>query len=69
MSGTGPFIVTEREQGIRLKLERFDDYWDKASPGNVDEIIFTPIKRAGHAGRGASCRRCRLHRARAADRS
>ena len=43
-SGTGPFVVTEREQGVRLKLKRFVDYWDKASPGNVDEIVFTPIK-------------------------
>ncbi|MEX1059649.1 MAG: ABC transporter substrate-binding protein, partial [Methyloceanibacter sp.] len=43
-SGTGPFIVTEREQGVRLKLKRFADYWDKSSPGNVDEIVFTPIK-------------------------
>ena len=43
-SGTGPFVVTEREQGIRLELERFADYWDKDSPGNVDEIVFTPIK-------------------------
>src|SRR5512134_1607035 len=43
-SGTGPFIVTEREQGVRLKLKRFAGYWDKASPGNVDEIDFTPIK-------------------------
>lgn len=42
--GTGPFIVTEREQGVRLKLKRFADYWDKDSPGNVDEIVFTPIK-------------------------
>ncbi|HXG78726.1 MAG TPA: ABC transporter substrate-binding protein [Methyloceanibacter sp.] len=43
-SGTGPFIVEEREQGVRLKLKRFADYWDKDSPGNVDEIVFTPIK-------------------------
>ncbi|MBC8020148.1 MAG: ABC transporter substrate-binding protein [Methyloceanibacter sp.] len=43
-SGTGPFIVTEREQGMRLKLKRFAEYWDKDSPGNVDEIVFTPIK-------------------------
>ncbi len=43
-SGTGPFIVTEREQGVELKLKRFADYWDKDSPGNVDEIVFTPIK-------------------------
>ncbi|MDX2317616.1 MAG: ABC transporter substrate-binding protein, partial [Hyphomicrobiaceae bacterium] len=37
-------IVTSREQGIRLKLKRFADYWDKDSPGTVDEIVFTPIK-------------------------
>ena len=42
--GTGPFVVTEREQGVRLKLKRFGDYWDKDSPGNVEEIVFTPIK-------------------------
>ncbi len=43
-SGTGPFIITERQQGVRVEFERFDDYWDKQSPGNVDEIILTPIK-------------------------
>ena len=44
MSGTGPFIVTEREQGVRVVFDRFDGYWDTASAGNVDEIILTPIK-------------------------
>jgi peptide/nickel transport system substrate-binding protein len=44
MSGTGPFIVTGREQGIRLEFKRFADYWDRDSPGNVEEIVFTPIK-------------------------
>ncbi len=44
MSGTGPFVVTEREQGIRLEFERFADYWDTQSPGNVQKIVFTPIK-------------------------
>jgi peptide/nickel transport system substrate-binding protein len=43
-SGTGPFVVTEREQGVRLNFKRFTDYWDTASPGNVEEIVFTPIK-------------------------
>jgi peptide/nickel transport system substrate-binding protein len=42
--GTGPFTVTRREQGVRLELKRFADYWDKASPGNVESIMFTPIK-------------------------
>ena len=46
VSGTGPFIVTEREQGVKLEFKRFADYWDKASPGNVDTIEFTPIKEA-----------------------
>src|SRR6478609_3542552 len=44
VSGTGPFIVTGREQGVKLEFKRFADYWDKASPGNVDHITFTPIK-------------------------
>jgi peptide/nickel transport system substrate-binding protein len=43
-SGTGPFMVTGREQGVRLEFKRFADYWDKASPGNVQKIVFTPIK-------------------------
>lgn len=44
MSGTGPFIVTKREQGIRLEFKRFDECWDKTSPGNAEEIVLTPIK-------------------------
>jgi peptide/nickel transport system substrate-binding protein len=43
-SGTGPFTVTSREQGVKLVLDRFADYWDKNSPGNVQQIVFTPIK-------------------------
>jgi len=43
-SGTGPFVVTAREQGVRVEFERFSDYWDTESQGNVTEIIFTPIK-------------------------
>jgi len=43
-SGTGPFKVTDREQGVKLVLDRFADYWDTASPGNVDQIILAPIK-------------------------
>ena len=44
LSGTGPFKVVSREQGVRLVFERFADYWDKNSKGNVDRIVFTPIK-------------------------
>ncbi|RPE66598.1 peptide/nickel transport system substrate-binding protein [Pacificibacter maritimus] len=44
ISGTGPFVVSEREQGVKVVFDRFDDYWDTASQGNVDEITLTPIK-------------------------
>ncbi len=43
-SGTGPFTVGYREHGVRTEFERFKEYWDTASPGNVDRIILTPIK-------------------------
>lgn len=43
VSGTGPFVVGAREQGVRLEFERFADYWDKESPGNVTRIALTPI--------------------------
>ncbi|MDY6816369.1 MAG: ABC transporter substrate-binding protein [Pseudomonadota bacterium] len=44
LSGTGPYTVTERRQGVRVEFERFDDYWDTGSPGNVGKIVLTPIK-------------------------
>ncbi|MGH1467052.1 MAG: ABC transporter substrate-binding protein [Cognatishimia sp.] len=44
ISGTGPFVVLEREQGVKVVFDRFDGYWDTASAGNVDEIVLTPIK-------------------------
>ena len=43
VSGTGPFIVTDRRQGVRVDFKRFEDYWDTESEGNVSEIILTPI--------------------------
>lgn len=43
-SGTGPFSVVEREQGVKLVMKRNTNYWDTKSPGNVTEIILTPIK-------------------------
>ena len=45
-SGTGPYIVTERQQGVKVEFSRFGGYWDKSSPGNVDKIVLTPIKEA-----------------------
>ncbi|WP_342674191.1 ABC transporter substrate-binding protein [Desulforhopalus singaporensis] len=44
-SGTGPFMVVEREQGVKTVFNRFADYWNKDT-GNVTEIIFTPISEA-----------------------
>ena len=44
VSGTGPFIVTSREQGVKVEFERFKDYWDKESKGNVDHLTLVPIK-------------------------
>ncbi|MFW2543121.1 ABC transporter substrate-binding protein [Primorskyibacter sp. 2E107] len=44
ISGTGPFVVSEREQGVKVVFDRFDGYWDTESAGNVDEIVLTPIK-------------------------
>ncbi len=44
-SGTGKYRVTEREQGVRVVFERFADYWDTSSPGNIDKIVLTPIKK------------------------
>lgn len=43
-SGTGPYKVTAREQGVRMVYERFADYWDKDSKGNASRIVLTPIK-------------------------
>ena len=44
-SGTGPFKVTQREQGVKTTFARFADYWDK-NAGNVSEIVLTPISEA-----------------------
>ena len=44
-SGTGPFMVTERQQGVKVVYSKFDEYW--ANRGNVDEIILTPISENG----------------------
>ena len=41
-SGTGPFIYTFRQQGVKNVFEKFDGYW--GSRGNVDKITLVPIK-------------------------
>lgn len=44
VSGTGPYTISSREQGVKVVFDRFSGYWDKKSPGNVSQIIMTPIK-------------------------
>ncbi len=41
-SGTGPFMVVSREQGLHLKLKAFPDYW--GPHGNVATMNLQPIK-------------------------
>ncbi|WP_047049740.1 ABC transporter substrate-binding protein [Vibrio mexicanus] len=43
-SGTGPFVVKSREQGVQVQFERFDSYWDTESKGNVENLTLVPIK-------------------------
>lgn len=46
-SGTGPYKVTSFDPGVKWVLDRNPAYWDKKSPGNVKQIVLTPIKNAG----------------------
>ncbi len=41
-SGTGQYVVAEREQGQKWVLKQFPQYWNKKT-GNVDTIVLTPI--------------------------
>jgi peptide/nickel transport system substrate-binding protein len=41
-NGTGPYRLKSREPGIRTVLVRNFSYWEPV-PGNVDEVVFTPI--------------------------
>lgn len=40
--GTGPFQLAEWDQGDRIVLERFDDYWREGYP-LLDRVVFRPI--------------------------
>ncbi len=44
LSGTGPYTISYRQQGVKVEFERFEGHWDTASKGNVDQITLTPIK-------------------------
>lgn len=41
-NGTGAFVVTERDPGVRTVLKPFADWWD-TTQSNISEAIFTPI--------------------------
>jgi peptide/nickel transport system substrate-binding protein len=42
-NGTGPFMVKERQSGVKTVLVRNPDYWNKDMKSNITEAIFTPI--------------------------
>jgi peptide/nickel transport system substrate-binding protein len=41
-NGTGPFMVRERQPGVRTTFTRNPNYWGKIE-GNVDEVVFSVI--------------------------
>ena len=41
-SGTGVFKVKSRQQGVKLELEKFKDYW--GPNGNIDNLTWVAIK-------------------------
>ncbi|MEM7239053.1 MAG: ABC transporter substrate-binding protein, partial [Pseudomonadota bacterium] len=41
-NGTGPFMLSERQSGVKTVLLRNPDYWGDVS-SNVTEAVFTPI--------------------------
>ena len=42
-NGTGPFMLVERQPDVKTVLKRYDGYWNKDIPTNVDEVVFQPI--------------------------
>ncbi|GJD79632.1 Glutathione-binding protein GsiB [Methylobacterium gregans] len=41
-NGTGPFIITEHQPGVRTVFKKFPGYWGKVE-SNLDEAVFTTI--------------------------
>ena len=68
-SGTGPFIVTGREPGVRLKLEALCRLLGQVLARQCRRDRVHADQGAGDARCGAARRRCRFHRAGASDRS
>ena len=48
--GTGPFILVSREADVKTVLKKNLNWWgikEKRFEGNVEEVVYTPIKAAG----------------------
>jgi len=45
-NGTGPYKLVSRQADVKTELERNPDWWGwgKFADGNVDKVVFTPIK-------------------------
>ncbi len=41
-NGTGPFVITEHQPGVRTVFKKFPGYWGKVE-SNIDEAVFTTI--------------------------
>ncbi|MEZ4123799.1 ABC transporter substrate-binding protein, partial [Salmonella enterica] len=44
-NGTGPFIMVGWQPDVKVTMKKNDAWWDKPT-GNIDEVVFTPIKSA-----------------------
>ena len=60
-SGTGPFAVTFREQGVKTVFTRFKDYWDKQVAGQRRRDRPDPHQGRGHPRGGPALGRRGLH--------
>ncbi len=48
--GTGPFMLVSREADVKTVLRKNPNWWgikEKRFEGNVDDVVYTPIKNAG----------------------
>ncbi|PWJ11461.1 ABC transporter substrate-binding protein [Jannaschia seohaensis] len=47
-NGTGPYMITERQPGLRTVLEAYDGWWGE-DRGNVERAIFQPVQNSATA--------------------
>ena len=46
-NGTGPFILVQRDPDVKSTFKKNPNWWglkDNRFPGNVDEIVYTPVR-------------------------